>query len=278
MSKLDLTVLNTPNFRLRLLSALILAPAVLLTVYCGGWIFPLIVMAIVTLGLHEWLRLVDPEAPGPVIVFAFVTLLVVMGVGASLSVALGAMLGVFMVLVLFLVAVRYQAAKPERAAWVALGIPYMAGSGLAMIYLRQVPSVGMELVYYLLATVWATDIGAYLAGRLIGGPKMAPEISPSKTWAGLLGGMVAASISGYIVSLGFGSGNSLALGGLALILAVVSQLGDLFESYFKRRSGVKESGGLIPGHGGILDRIDGLVFASIFLMLFHMANGAHMSW
>lgn len=273
-----LDALNTPNFRLRLLSAAILAPLVLGAVFFGGWAYTVLVTLIVTLGLREWLRLVDPALPKPVALLAYASLLATMLLAAGMSVAFGAMLGLALVLVLFFVASTHPRASAERAGWVTLGIPYMAGSGLAMLYLRAVPDHGAALTYYLLAVVWGTDIGAYLAGRLIGGPKLAPDISPSKTWAGLFGGMALAAVCGYAVHAGLNVGDVAVLVVLAMVMAVVSQFGDLFESYFKRRSGVKESGGLIPGHGGILDRIDGLVFAAIFLMLFHIAVGDRIAW
>jgi phosphatidate cytidylyltransferase len=168
---------------------------------------------------------------------------------------------------------RVTAAMPPtrgrlgKAAWLAFGVPYLGGSGLALIYLRDVPAKGMALTFYLLAAVWATDIGAFLAGRLIGGPKLCPIVSPKKTWAGLIGGMALSALIGYGVARGFGATRPCAAAGLALALAVVAQTGDLFESWVKRRAGVKDSGTLIPGHGGVLDRIDGLVFAALFLGL-----------
>jgi phosphatidate cytidylyltransferase len=157
----------------------------------------------------------------------------------------------------------------RNAPWIAFGLPYMAGSGLALVYLRTMPDaiLGRAHVYYLLVVVWGTDIGAFLTGRLIGGPKLAPAISPNKTWAGLFGGMALAAGLGYAAAAVCGSGSLGVYTGLAVVLAVVAQLGDLFKSFFKRRAGVKDSGQLIPGHGGVLDRIDGLVFAAMFLAL-----------
>ena len=128
------------------------------------------------------------------------------------------------------------------------------------------PAQGRDLVFWLLAVVWATDIGAYFAGRGIGGAKLAPAISPNKTWAGLIGGALAAALVGIIAARLLGSGAiPLAVGGMAL--AVVAQGGDLLESWCKRRFGVKDSSHVIPGHGGILDRVDGLlaVFPAAFL-------------
>lgn len=152
------------------------------------------------------------------------------------------------------------------ALWWGLGLLYLGGGGLGLIVVRAVPDFGFANAIFLLVAVWATDTGAYFAGRLIGGPKLAPVISPKKTWAGLLGGMAFAAVLGYAVASGFGM-DMLSASVMASVLAVVSQVGDLFESWVKRRFGVKDSGDLIPGHGGILDRIDGLLFAAIFFAL-----------
>jgi phosphatidate cytidylyltransferase len=162
--------------------------------------------------------------------------------------------------------------------WKLLGIPYLGGSGLALIYLRELPDIGMGLGYFLIAAVWGTDIGAYAAGKLIGGPKLAPVISPHKTWAGLFGGMALAVLFGYGVATAMGARQLKIAIGLALLLAIAAQAGDLFKSVFKRRAGVKESGNVIPGHGGVLDRIDGLIFAGIVLALFEATGGRNLAW
>jgi phosphatidate cytidylyltransferase len=157
-------------------------------------------------------------------------------------------------------------------------MPYMAGGGLALLALRATPGAGAGLTLYLLLTVWATDIGAFIAGRIFGGRKLAPSISPNKTWAGLLGGMAAATLAGYFVATALDADRPAVALALSPVLAVIAQLGDLFESHFKRRAGVKESGDLIPGHGGVLDRIDGLVFAGVFAALFQAAIGQQIQW
>jgi phosphatidate cytidylyltransferase len=267
--------IDSGNFRQRVISAAVLVPAVILMVALGGWTYILMVTVVVALGLREWLRLVDPNAKKIVLAFAYASLLVIMGVGAVLSPAFGVMTGAFLTLVFFIGAARNHG---ERAGLVSLGIPYMAGSGLALLDVRIGDGGNVGRAIYLLVVVWGTDIGAYLAGRTIGGPKLAPDISPNKTWAGLCGGMVLASVFGYAAALAFGAREPSVGFGLALLLACVSQLGDLFKSHFKRRAGVKESGGLIPGHGGVLDRIDGLVFAAVFFVLFQIALGARINW
>jgi phosphatidate cytidylyltransferase len=266
---------DTANLRLRVISAVIMAPLSLLAVYLGGLIFGALTTCVVTLGLYEWLRLVAPQARPKVVGTACFMMIVIMIGGTLFSASFGAMLGVVCTLVLFLISVREH---DERAGWMALGIPYMGGGGLALLALRATPGYGAVLVFYLLLTVWGTDIGAFIAGRLIGGAKLAPSISPSKTWAGLFGGIALATIMGYFAALLLGAYHPIVALILSPVLACVAQAGDLFESYFKRRSGVKESGDLIPGHGGVLDRIDGLVFAGVFLFLFQAAIGEQVNW
>ena len=260
------------NLRQRLISALILTPVVLLAVYLGGWVYALAVAAAVGLGLGEWLRLVDPAAPRPVIAAMYAGLLLVL-----VPAACGWPGNSFLILLVLTPAAWWLTLNvnrdPVRARNIALGLPYMAGAGLALVYLRALPDIGLPFVIYLLAVVWGTDIGAYLAGRIIGGPKLAPKISPQKTWAGFAGGLFLAAVLGYIVVLLLGAQPAGASVIFAVLLSAVAQMGDLFKSFFKRRAGVKDSGSLIPGHGGILDRIDGLAFAAIFFALFEALAG-----
>lgn len=138
----------------------------------------------------------------------------------------------------------------------ALGTLYCGLPVFALILLRRQPD-GVLLALWAMALVWACDIGAYFAGRTIGGPKLAPRVSPNKTWAGLGGGVVAAGLFGW--ALHTWAGLPWQLAAASPVLAVLAQLGDLYESALKRRAGVKDSGTILPGHGGVLDRLDGLV-------------------
>lgn len=153
-------------------------------------------------------------------------------------------------------------AAHRRWLWLAAGAVYIAVPCIAIIWLRSDAAVGRQAILWLFAVVWATDIGAYFAGRGIGGPKLAPRISPAKTWAGLLGGMVCAALVGAATALLLDLSRAVPLIVISGLLAVVAQAGDLLESMVKRRFGVKDSGHLIPGHGGVLDRLDGLLTAA----------------
>lgn len=141
--------------------------------------------------------------------------------------------------------------------WKILGFIYALLPALSLLWIRDRAPQGLELLLWIFIVTWTTDIGAYFAGRAIGGPRLAPRISPNKTVAGLVGGVVSAALAGYawveLTSL------SAALFWLAPLFAAAAQAGDLFESWIKRKAGVKDSGGWLPGHGGALDRLDGLV-------------------
>lgn len=173
------------------------------------------------------------------------------------------------------IVLRFRDSQPVRLVWLVAGLVYVGAAAWALLSLASGPRI------LLIALVIATDVGAYFAGRAIGGPRIAPAISPSKTWAGLLGGMAAAAL---VAALALRLAPDVFVGeaspvlddpGLALIvalggacIAVVAQAGDFFESWMKRRAGVKDSGALIPGHGGLFDRVDGLLLAAIAAGLF----------
>jgi phosphatidate cytidylyltransferase len=150
--------------------------------------------------------------------------------------------------------------------WMVAGFAYALLPALALLWMRDRAPQGLELVFWVFIVSWTTDIGAYFAGRAIGGPKLAPAISPNKTWAGLIGGMVSAALAGWAWTQYVMLPASLIW--LAPAFAAAAQGGDLFESWLKRRAGAKDSGSILPGHGGILDRLDGLVVVAVLTALF----------
>ena len=145
--------------------------------------------------------------------------------------------------------------------WQVAGFIYSLAPAIALLWIRDRSLLGIELLLWVFITTWSVDIGAYFAGRSIGGPKLAPAISPNKTWAGLIGGMAAAALFAGLWTLLLDLPSILLW--LAAPFALGAQIGDLFESWLKRRAGVKDSGTWLPGHGGALDRLDGLVVVSV---------------
>jgi phosphatidate cytidylyltransferase len=164
-------------------------------------------------------------------------------------------------------------APSDRRVWTAAGIPYAGVLGMAPIVLRNDVQYGFLAIVFLFAVVWATDIVAYFVGRAIGGPKLAPRISPKKTWSGAIGGTIAAIAAALVVALMAGLPNLPALGLIAAAASALAQAGDLFESAIKRRFGAKDSSHLIPGHGGLMDRLDGFVAAAALAALIGLVHG-----
>ncbi|MGF1631112.1 MAG: phosphatidate cytidylyltransferase [Kiloniellaceae bacterium] len=248
----------------RILSAVVLAPLVLLAIYFGGiWFVGLVILAAGLMG-WEWARLCGQGGMGAGGALAVAAL-----VAVPLTFALGSPQLALAVLLAGTAAAAIATwfTRRRQVPWIALGMLYIGAACLAFLWLRNVPAQGRDLVFWLLAVVWATDIGAYFAGRGIGGPKLAPAISPNKTWAGLAGGAFSAALVGVLAaSFHIGDAILLVVGGM--VLAVIAQGGDLLESWCKRRFGVKDSGHIIPGHGGILDRVDGLLAVLPIAFLF----------
>jgi phosphatidate cytidylyltransferase len=150
------------------------------------------------------------------------------------------------------------------------GFAYIVIPSFALVVMSWVSEVAMGLVFWVLIVTWATDIFAYFAGRGIGGPKLAPRISPNKTWAGLIGGMAGAALFGWLAARFFHLDMPFPWAGAAM--GLIAQLGDLYESWEKRRAGVKDSGTLLPGHGGVLDRLDGLLAVALATMILLMTD------
>lgn len=247
-----------PALAKRIGSAIVLVIGALLALWLGGWVFAAVIAAAVLLMAYEWSALAaDLDAADRLLLQALCALLPMLGV---LVAARGGD-GVLAVVLTAPLAAACMALKgPRGSIRAGLGVFYLGLPTVTVVWLRGEPG-GVALVLWLLLVVWTTDIAAYVAGRSIGGAKLAPAISPGKTWAGLVGGVAAAAVVGAVTSRL--AGGAVWIGGAAGAgLAVVAQAGDLFESFMKRRAGVKDSGSLIPGHGGALDRLDGLLWAA----------------
>lgn len=246
---------------LRLRSALILIPIALLLTWANVHAFAVLITLFIAGMSWEWGRLV--RGGGLDIAFILQTVATVAACWLTASGAVVAALAVVAVGTVAVFTYRWVRHEQPQARWSAAGVLYGGLPVTALVWIRTDAGYGWLAVLFIFAIVWMTDSGAYVFGRTIGGPKLAPRISPNKTWAGLGGGMLSAVLVALIFALSLDASSPLKLMLLGGGLALVAQFGDLAESSLKRRFGTKDSSGLIPGHGGVLDRIDGLVIAAV---------------
>jgi len=237
-------------------SALVLAVIAGLLTYSGVWPFTLLIAAGSAILAWEWSRLVRSAAMDAafyVHALAAIAACICAGAGAVwlavLALGAGALLA----------AIVNQ--TPGARPWSALGVLYMGLPGVFLVFFRSDAAFGAASIFFLFLVVWSADIAAYFTGRTIGGPKLAPKISPGKTWSGLAGGLMVPTLLAYGFALWLGDTWALAVALLGAVLAFASQIGDLTESAIKRKFRVKDSGQLLPGHGGLFDRVDGLIGA-----------------
>ena len=246
------------NLQLRIVSAVVLAAVALALTWLGGLPFRLLCAAISAAIFYEWARMSRPAGGAALGVLPEALLLVFVG---ALIAGVPA-LWLLSVVVAAVAVVAVGARMRGAAQWDSTGLAYSAISGLSLALLRDGDRSGLVAILFLFAVVWATDIFAYFVGRAVGGPKLAPSISPGKTQSGALGGAVGGVVAGLLLAAVAGTGNLGVLSLVALVLSVVAQAGDLFESWVKRRHGRKDSSSLIPGQGCVRDRVDGLVAAA----------------
>ena len=276
------------NLLIRILSAMAMIPPVLAATYMGAPYFNILIAAAAAAMAWEWCGMINGGR------FKYEGWVLTCGlVGAVIAASMGAythslfVLGLLGALLVGISEARRlttnlplhsdqmdQAVNPKRTMWMVVGVVYIGIPSLSLIWIRNDWENGLLTVFWLLVLVWAADSGAYAAGRLIGGPKMAPKISPNKTWAGLGGCVVAAAIAGAVIAHvaaleHFGMIKALLVSAL---VGLVSQGGDLVESAVKRHFKVKDSSQLIPGHGGVLDRVDALLAAIAAAALIGFSN------
>jgi len=256
---------NSRNLLMRVVVAAVLIPLAVAIAYAGGWLWTALVTA-AAIGLFvEWLAVVGLAGALALAIRGGVALAL-----GGICFAVGRIDAALIVLAIGLVAIASTA--PDRRSWAAAGFCYAAAAEIASVLLRLDPVKGFAALMFVLVIVWVTDSGGYFAGRGIGGPKLWPSVSPKKTWAGAVGGF-AASLAVACGFAAFDLGRTVPLLISAAILSVASQLGDLFESAVKRRFGVKDSSHIIPGHGGLMDRLDGFVAAVVLAAIFGFLRG-----
>ena len=253
------------NLLLRIVAALVMAPLAIAIAYAGGWLWTGLVTA-AAIGLYvEWLAVIGMRTLRLVVL----GVLILLGVGL---VDAGHITATYIFGLVALGILAVAIVSSDRRGWATIGIAYALAASIASSAVRLDQAWGFAALMLVLLVVWATDIGGYFAGRLIGGPKLWPRVSPKKTWAGAIGGFVASlGVAGGFAA--FDLGKTAPLLGLGAILSIASQIGDLFESAVKRRFGVKDSSHIIPGHGGLMDRLDGFVAAIVLAAIFGFLRG-----
>ena len=277
------------ELRVRAMSAAVLAVVVVGLAYLGGFPFRLLAVVVGLIVLQEWSAMTGCLRPfGGAQSFTIASICAV-----SIALLIGEFgIAIWIALVAFAIGyavsfrvVRQVPRPPDirHWSWMPLGFLYASSIMIAFAVLRGDTAFGLAACAFLLGVVWATDIFAYFVGKNVGGPKLAPRVSPNKTWSGFLGGIFFAVLAGLAVAWAYKAQGYLPtvawwLVPVAIVLSIVSQLGDLFESWVKRRSGAKDSGRIIPGHGGIMDRIDGLGAAAVaaLAMLLLSTGGTDM--
>lgn len=253
----------------RLASGLVLGATALGLLWWGPLPFALLVMAVCTVMSWEWARVVrggDSDATLVIHILAVVAACVLAAAGYA---ALGVL--ATMICALIVAILRFG----EKARLSAIGVAYTCLPAIALLWLRGDATYGFLATLLLLLLVVMTDTGAYFSGRMIGGPKLWPQVSPNKTWSGLAGGAAAAIVTGAVFAVVLLGTAPFRLALTGLVVALVAQAGDMAESALKRGRGVKDASALIPGHGGFMDRMDGVVTAAIAAALFALAVNMH---
>jgi len=260
-------------FWTRVLTSAVLAPAALGAAYIGYPVFHILSAAMAAAVLWEFVQIVETRPMSTIIGFAlFVTVLSIGIATANTGLAIGSVLVGWVVLVLL-----DRSHRCFTGASIQAGLLYAALPAIGIVVVES--TGGSATIFWLFAVVWGTDVGAYAAGQLIGGPRLAPVISPKKTWSGAIGGVALAFAAASLVTTLTGGSMNLTGAIAAIVLSIVSQLGDLAQSRFKRQHDVKDSGTWVPGHGGVMDRVDGLWTAAPLTALVCIArDGGVGSW
>ena len=279
------------NLQKRILSAAVLLPVVIAAIFLGHPYFTVLVAAFAGVMAWEWISVVVHERTssatsavpvpsagwrGMAVSTAAVSVFVVLltGYDAGAGAILGALVaGVTMT------GVAAMRVNRVKAVWVAIGVAYVAVPAAALVSIRLDSEFGRIALFWIIALVVAADTGGYLVGRTVGGPKLAPRISPNKTWSGLGGAVAGAALVGLCTAFILNHTNVWMLTLISAVIGLLEQGGDLVESAFKRHFGVKDTSQIIPGHGGVLDRVDGLLAVAVAVLVINLwAGGSVLAW
>ncbi|MEZ5828215.1 MAG: phosphatidate cytidylyltransferase [Hyphomicrobiales bacterium] len=260
---------TTPEILRRVVSAIVLAAVALGAVVASPWSFAALVAVAGGLLAWEWGGLTRESGFDGTALIQAISI-----VALAVFVTLGRFDLALFVLGAACVAMVFGGTRGTRAVWSVAGLAYIALPAWSLVWLRSDPELGTAAVLYVLAVAWTTDTASYVGGRTIGGPTLAPRISPKKTWSGLIVGTLTPALVGYIFALLLGNTSPWLLALVSIVLAVACQAGDLVESAIKRHFGVKDMSQLIPGHGGLFDRIDSLLLAAVAAALIALRDPA----
>jgi phosphatidate cytidylyltransferase len=261
---------QTPEILRRLASAFVLAAVALGAVMVSPWSFLALVIVAAIVLAWEWGRLTRDNGFDGTALIQAVTV-----IALAVLVTLGRPDLAFFLLAAAAAAIGLVRPSREQSAWSVAGLAYAALPAWALVWLRGDQELGAVAVLYLLAVAWTTDTASYVGGRSLGGPKLVPGISPKKTWSGFIVGTLTPALIGYAFALLLAGTTAWRLALVSIALALACQAGDLVESAVKRHFGAKDMSQLIPGHGGLFDRIDSLLFASVLAGLIALRNVAH---
>ena len=261
----------------RVASALVLAPLAIGIAYIGGWIFAAFWGGAAILMLREWVMLATGDDRRVVLLVGGISVVLATGFSAADGSSFAGAQGPLMFAAIAAIAAGSMGAmvltRRQHSIWAAAGIPYAGAVAVAPTVLRSDIQYGFQAIILIFAIVWTTDILAFFIGRTVGGPKLAPRISPKKTWSGAIGGTGAAVAAAVGIACAIGLTGLVPIAILAAVLSVIGQAGDLFESALKRRFRAKDSGQLIPGHGGLMDRLDAFVAAAGLAAIIGVGRG-----
>lgn len=279
------------NLQKRILSAAVLLPLVVGAIYFGRPYFTLLIALFAGIAAWEWTRVAASERPEgntlavpnpPKGLWSTIAILSGLAVVAAVwfidAPASRDIIGAALVVLIWL-GITLVSFDWRRIAWTVPGTIYVALAAVALVILRNVPESGPAILVWIIALVVAADTGGYVVGRTVGGPKLAPRISPNKTWSGLGGAVAGAALAGLCTAFVLNHTNVWMLTSISAVLGLLEQGGDLVESAFKRHFGVKDTSQIIPGHGGVLDRVDGLLAVAVAVLVINLwAGESVLAW
>lgn len=263
------------NFIQRCIAGLALAFLTLWAIWSDTTVFALYLLAFALLAVREWQRMTEPQNWETSVHYQYSILVLIAIVQMMFATSTALMLLIVMPFLMWMIAMYIGLARP---LWFACSVIYLALPVLSLLYVHEHSTIGSAAVTYFFGIVWATDTAAYVIGRRMGGSLLAPDVSPQKTWSGFVGGLLAGTLAGVLGGLILETHQFMETFVLAIVISLAAQGSDLIESAMKRFYNIKDSGGLIPGHGGILDRIDSLMLSAPLYALIQLLAGRPLPW